>query len=98
VPYQSEARKIVEAALRDAIAFRGDPGNWLDLPLHKVLPVKFRLFFAGGRVSAARNPNLAAALRNRCAWWTISISSRSMTTTTLRGGTNQSRIPISSSP
>jgi esterase/lipase superfamily enzyme len=38
VAYQSEARKIVEAALREALALRGDPGNWLDLPLDKVLP------------------------------------------------------------
>jgi esterase/lipase superfamily enzyme len=38
VAYQSEARKIVEAALREALAFRGDPGNWRDLPLNKVLP------------------------------------------------------------
>jgi esterase/lipase superfamily enzyme len=38
VAYQSEARKIVEAALRDALAFPADLGNWLELPLNKILP------------------------------------------------------------
>jgi esterase/lipase superfamily enzyme len=38
VAYQSEAGKIVEAALREALAFPADLGNWLELPLNKILP------------------------------------------------------------
>ena len=36
--YQSEALKVVEAALREAGALPADLGNWLELPLNKILP------------------------------------------------------------
>ena len=36
--HQSEAQKIVEAALRGLLGLHGDIGEWLDLRLHDVLP------------------------------------------------------------